>query len=53
MNVLFPVQPDPPTRVQVPVIVFPFTVPLRLRTLLLEGNVVVMSMASDPVTLPL
>src|SRR5262252_1466279 len=48
-----PVHPEPPARVHVPVIAFPLTSPLSVRTLLSEGNWVDTVIWNCPVTFPL
>ena len=42
-----------PVKVQVPVIVLPFTLPCRVNTLFSVGNVVEMVRPNEPVTFPL
>jgi len=54
MKVPFPLHPVTPVSVQVPEIWFPFTVPLRVRTLFVAaGNIVMIVISNVPVTLPL
>ena len=54
VKVPFPLHPVPPVNVQVPVIVLPFTVPLRVSTLFVAPvNIVVTVKLNVPVTLPL
>jgi len=55
LRVKFPLpeQPETPVRVQVPVMVFPLTVPERVRRLLVVGNMVVTVIPNVPITVPL
>jgi hypothetical protein len=54
VKVPLPLHPDRPVRVQLPEIVFPFTLPWRVRTLFVAlGNNVLMVMPKVPMTLPL